>query len=916
NGGSYDVFMTKLNGSGSALVYATYLGGSNEELGFSFDVDASGAAYIVGRTSSLNFPITPGALDTNHNGNNDAFVVKLNGVGSALIYATYLGGSSNEGAVGVTVDASGAAFVSGSTDSTNFPTTPGAMDTSHNGNVDGFIAKLNEAGSALAYATYLGGSGDDYAGRIAIDSSGAAYVTGETASTNFPTTPGAVDTSHNGNTDAFIAKLEMKNSTTELAEKIQSLANNTNTRLNQLLAEADHIAQDGDYFAVQKKEDEVDLITDAILDSASILGDGFEAVNKVKDLTKIQFPGVVGRGWGYVLNLKADHEVARDAFLDALQREVTSANAQRAAREFFNGAHIYYAADMVDAAAEDLLGNEIKDALKLGLNSDLALQNQLYPAQQELVTLFQQDVASTRDRVIAQLPPLSPAQAQAYIDDLNYRDMANYVMLTTLERRAVPLHQAQDDRENHQDNWIANFLAKYLIKGLAYLYADGPGVLAVDIGSAYWNLYQNSRKLAQDRQMMNLAVNGMAGTLSEESRMYLNTVHGIDNITQGIQPQIANADVSWIASSSEGEYKLFGRWWWCEHSSYNDINLSNNTSYDTVYQVISSYGATGFLGTSYQSLVSEGVKAIPASGANTIRVYYKQGDEGVSPDEDSTIIMDVLGSTNTGTYYVDTKNLTWAPTRIPLSAAFQISTQDQADAPAVPYPIHTQLAVDENNLLYTPHIWVTNAFTQTALVTLTQTLPANVQVIDANGGSLIGNSLRWQTTLDPQASVEITHSVRYLGSAGQTVQYPEPQLEMTDTGFIESVTFNGEAETFISQLPLGAEGAPPAAVERGESVTIPITVTNRLNDQTTAGTVRLILIDLDTQTEVYSQSIDVSILAGATQTVDLFLDAAYVTGFNYLLIVTVESNEGQDEVFSEYLNVQQNFYLPLIRLND
>ncbi|MGQ9928357.1 MAG: SBBP repeat-containing protein [Chloroflexaceae bacterium] len=190
------------------LLYATFLGGSSGDFGDAIAVDASGAAYVTGTTESSNFPTTPGAFDTMHNGNDDAFVVKLNPAGAALLYATFLGGGGDDGGHAIAVDASGAAYVTGYTESSNFPTTtPGAFDTTYNGNTDAFVVKLNPAGSALAYATFLGGSDSDFGDAIAVDASGAAYVMGRTGSANFPTTAGAFDTTHNGNTDSFVVKL-------------------------------------------------------------------------------------------------------------------------------------------------------------------------------------------------------------------------------------------------------------------------------------------------------------------------------------------------------------------------------------------------------------------------------------------------------------------------------------------------------------------------------------------------------------------------------------------------------------------------------------------------------------------------------------------------------------------------------------
>ncbi|MGQ0572111.1 MAG: DUF7948 domain-containing protein [Armatimonadota bacterium] len=206
-----DVFVTKLNPTGTGLVYSTFLGGNSTDIGFGIVVDSSGNAYLTGVTQSSNFPTTPGAFDTTDTDlASDAFVTKLNPTGSALVYSTYLGGSGNEndGAVpDIDIDASGNAYVTGYTDSSNFPTTPGAFDTFANGGPDVYVTKLNPAGSALVYSTYLGGSGTDIGQGIAVDPSGNAFVTGNTQSILFPTTVGAFDTTWNGSRDVFVTKV-------------------------------------------------------------------------------------------------------------------------------------------------------------------------------------------------------------------------------------------------------------------------------------------------------------------------------------------------------------------------------------------------------------------------------------------------------------------------------------------------------------------------------------------------------------------------------------------------------------------------------------------------------------------------------------------------------------------------------------
>jgi hypothetical protein len=196
--------VAKLNAAGSALVYATYLGGSNPDSGTGIAVDAAGNAYVTGYTGSTNFPTT-NPLQPANKGFQNAFVAKLNAAGSALVYATYLGGSGTDAGQGIAVDAAGNAYVTGQTTSTDFPTA-NALQPANGGGADAFVAKLNAAGTALAYSTYLGGSADDSGDGIAVDSQGNAYVTGATTSTNFPTA-NPLQPAYGGNSDAFVAKL-------------------------------------------------------------------------------------------------------------------------------------------------------------------------------------------------------------------------------------------------------------------------------------------------------------------------------------------------------------------------------------------------------------------------------------------------------------------------------------------------------------------------------------------------------------------------------------------------------------------------------------------------------------------------------------------------------------------------------------
>jgi hypothetical protein len=266
--GALDVFVTKFNTTGTDLVYSTFIGGSSSDWSYGIAVDADGFVFIAGGTASANFPIKGGAYDTSHNGEIDAFVAKLNKDGTALMLSTFIGGSAEDIGYDIVLGSEGEIFITGSTDSTDFPTTQGADDRTFGGFFDGFATKFDSEASELIYSTYIGdeyleelfgiavdendaayvtgyvdydgdlgdgdsdvwavkldnkgskqvysfifGGGDDESGRaVVVDEFKKAYIVGWTGSSNFPTTPEAFDPTYNGHTDAFVCKLKQDGS--------------------------------------------------------------------------------------------------------------------------------------------------------------------------------------------------------------------------------------------------------------------------------------------------------------------------------------------------------------------------------------------------------------------------------------------------------------------------------------------------------------------------------------------------------------------------------------------------------------------------------------------------------------------------------------------------------------------------------
>jgi len=250
NDGYDDVFVTKFNSAGTALLYSTYIGGTNSDRGYGIAIDASGNAYITGHCGS-DYDVTSGAFQTIIGGGWDAFVTKLNTVGTALLYSTYIGGVDYEYARAITLDASGHTYIIGNTSSTDYDVTSGAFQTTFGGSLDVIVSKLNAAGTALIYSTYFGGSNDETGYGIAIDGSGSAYFTGETASFDFDIMTGVFQSTLGGGHDAFVTKLDDLNPLALDLISFTAEKSGQNVRIKWTTA----AEKNNDYFIVERSVD-------------------------------------------------------------------------------------------------------------------------------------------------------------------------------------------------------------------------------------------------------------------------------------------------------------------------------------------------------------------------------------------------------------------------------------------------------------------------------------------------------------------------------------------------------------------------------------------------------------------------------------------------------------------------------------
>jgi hypothetical protein len=229
--GFFDSFVFKLNNDGSDLIFNSYLGGTDEERGYDIILDGQGNIFLTGETLSLDYPVTSGAMDTTFGGGDcsfqncpDGYVARLNPTATILDFATYIGGDNRDITYGLSLHQDGGVFVVGESISENdFPTTPTSYDPTPNGEGDAFMLWIDSTGSTLNYGTYLGSTDIDVGTAFWTDGQNNIYLTGLTFSSDFPTTPGAYDTTINGDFDVFVSKLMLPVEVEELQSFIPAV---------------------------------------------------------------------------------------------------------------------------------------------------------------------------------------------------------------------------------------------------------------------------------------------------------------------------------------------------------------------------------------------------------------------------------------------------------------------------------------------------------------------------------------------------------------------------------------------------------------------------------------------------------------------------------------------------------------------
>ena len=967
-GGNWDGFVAKVSPDGSRLIYSTYLGGSSNdcetpgvERECKIAADASGVAYVAGRTFSIDFPTTANGFDLSHNGNEDGFMVKVSPDGSSLVYSSFFGGSNNDQTLAVAVDTAGAAYTAGRTDSSNFPTSPGAYDTTYNSGTDAFVIKLGVGG----YTT--GPRPDPNNSTISAQPASvpADGVTAATISVQLLSAAGEPAwgktvrlTSNRGAQDDIIQPAEVTNSSGRTTGLIRSGAAgvavitafvydegvllshtasvtfdphtppsafqfrlnqmvDTGIRsLNELRDDAETIANDGTYFRGAVAGDIYKLGGDVFFGMMDVVG-GVRDAQRLNKGIQLALPGMTqhldGPFWPGILNPEQSFPHASNLFRSDIQALVRYSPAAQTAEELaYTGAKFFTA-----SLRNSLLKKVAKDTAKSGattifLNLDDGMSSVAYPAVRDTSDDLARMLNMYRSHVLSNLPAMTPSYQSAYEGDFTGRTLALLTLGQQLDNERMTLANFRVVHDQKPDE-LLNFLLRFTAKTAATAVFDGPGTVAVGGSLLLFDGYMDGKQLNESLQMYDLACKALLGAPDAMSQIYNTTYSGLNRVAHGYPANRATGRINYVTHYSQG-----GDWrqLWQEVASWSEVSLTNTGGSETTYRILTGYLAdtTRFgLPWATMNIVEEPTITLAAGASGIVRVDYKRaaGTRGFSPRSRmclrlagcvpaSDISIQVLGTNEAGTYYIGNDSSVWQPTRLTLTGVRAAAIED--DLPAIDPPLTAYVLSAPWTQKHEAQLWINNPFSSTVAVTVRQTLPAGITLLDLGGATQSGNTLTWNTAVEASALNVVTFTFMFAAVPGTGNTLPPATLNLTSPLDGQPLTANANSASFQAIWPVTVDHATPGYILPHSNATAVMTVTNWLANQAVAGTLTLKVTVPDTGAVEHSQTQSFNVGAGATAGVSFALPTSLAEG-NHLILGSVSANGAAADIFTDTLQV-------------
>jgi uncharacterized repeat protein (TIGR01451 family) len=466
---------------------------------------------------------------------------------------------------------------------------------------------------------------------------------------------------------------------------------------------------------------------------------------------------------------------------------------------------------------------------------------------------------------------------------------------------------------DQKPNELLNFLLRFSARSTATVAFDGPGSAIVGGTLTVFDGYMDFKKLDETLQMYELAVGAFLGASDALNQIYDTAYSGMNRIAHGEPANRATGRINSVTHHSQG-----GPWtsFWNETASWSEVSLTNTGTQKTEYRLLAGYLAdtTRFLlpwATMHQ--VEESTITLAPGATATARVAYKRanGTKGLSPRSRlclpllgctpaSDINIQVLGTNEAGTYYIDNDLSPWQPTRQTEEGAPVPPTED--DLPAIDPPLTTYLLSAPWTQRHEAQLWISNPFSSTVPVTVRQPLPAGITLLDLGGATQSNNTLTWNTVVEASSLNVVTFTFGFPGVPGTANTLAPASLTMPDPSTGQPLSVNANPVSFQTLWPITVDYATPGYILPHSTATAVMTVTNWLPNQSVAGTLILRVAAAETGANEYSRTEPFNVAAGAAAGIGFALPAWLAPG-DHVILGSVSANGASTAVFSDTLQV-------------
>jgi hypothetical protein len=698
----------------------------------------------------------------------------------------------------------------------------------------------------------------------------------------------------------------------ELARCIRLLGQTAHSDLLRLDGTALLMKDDAAYLSEQIGADRTKLAFDYLWAFVNVASSPVSqaGAERIAAAVHLRLPGFFRPEWGAARYLKDHFPDAGDFFHLELWESLRAGGFHLYPARAWNDGLMFYAAELANARIQDLTVDEAQ-AIWHVFYDDASRWSELYEYYHGELSAAQGAIAAVEAATLAGVPIMSDAEQSAYARDLCLRAPAHATLSQAIEKQAQLAHDLRAAHDSIRSDGIDLFFLKFIGSNLSYIMWDGVGKLVFDGITSALDIYIDQQRLdASERGFLQAKgyFNGLPQVLGE---IYSNTYEGYDQLRSLVPPRTVEGELARVRHVSEGTDWLL---YWQERASYSDIEVENTGSIWGTFVVQVEYGYNSrLLGLPwvYTPIVKQGVLRLDPGERGTVRIYYKDGEKGGSPDRNSWVQVSVLGSNDSGIYRNAFWAAPWNPERVSFSHNQTFTELATGDLPAVENPIDSYLASvgDPADHRYEAQIWISNPFTGTIAATVTQTLPLSATLIGTSG-AITNSNIVWQRNLAASDILSLTVIFEHPAPLGTAIDLPPASMTFADPASGETLATDSNAPSVTPPWPVSLSAAIPEATF-GQEATLTVTVTNHSAAAHHAGSVTIQLLSSGGN-EVASFSLPYQAEASSATSLDVVLPGMLLPG-TYAVQLRVNSGGAEGPAFSELLRVNGGLaYLPYL----